>query len=159
MLEIEGEETLKTVINRYTRKIYPLVYYMIGNDSDKAYQITTSSYVETFMSLRSLDDENEIIVKLVQEAIKLSHAVEIMPSSSLPPFKDVPPAKVQILQILSNALQAMSFKDRALLLLRDQLHLSYQNIAAILGISQKDARSHINLARIAIRKKVERALL
>jgi len=159
MIETENDETLRPVINRYLRKIYPLVYYLIGNDSDKAYQIVASSYVEAFMSLRSLDDEDDIIVTLVQEAIKQSHAAEIMPSSSAPPFKDVPPEKIKILHILSNALQAMTFKDRALLLLRDQLHLSYQNVASILSISQTDARSHINQARLEIRKKVERALL
>ena len=131
MLETENEETLKPVINRYLQKIYPLVYYLIGNDSDKAYQITTSSYVEAFMTLRSVENENEVIVNLVQEAIKQSHGVEIMPSSKVPPFKDAPSSKVQILHILSNALQAMSFKDRALLLLRDQLHLSYKNIATV----------------------------
>jgi len=159
MIETEDDEILRPTINRYLPKIYPFVYYLIGNDSDKAYQIIASSFVETFMSLRSLEDGDEVIVKLTQEAIKLSHAAEIMPSSSVPPFKDVPPEKVKILHILSNALQAMSFKDRALLLLRDQLHLSYRNAAAILGISQADARSHINQARLDIRKKVEKALL
>jgi len=159
MIETENDEALKPVINRYLPKIYPLVYYLIGNDSDKAYQITTSSYVEAFMTLRSVEDENEVIVNIVQEAIKQSHSVEIMPSTKVPPFKDVPPPKVQILHILSNALQAMSFKDRALLLLRDPLHLSYKNIATVLGISQSDARSHNNQARIEIRKKVEKALL
>lgn len=159
MLDTVKDEDLKPVINRYLKKIYPLVYYLIGNDSDKAYQITTSSYVEAFMTLRSIENESEIIVNLVQEAIKQSHSVESMPSSKVPPFKNVPPEKVQILHILSNALQAMTFKDRALLLLRDQLHLSFKNIATVLGISQGDARSHINQARIEIRKKVERALL
>jgi len=159
MIEVENDEVLKPVIKRYLPKIYALVYYLIGNDSDKAYQIVTSSYVETFMSIRSLDDENEIIVTLVQEAVKQSHSVEIMPSTKVPPFKDVSPQRIKILHILSNALQAMSFKDKTLLLLRDQLHLSYQNIATVLGVSQSDARSHINQARIAIRKKVEMALL
>ena len=159
MLDTATDEDLKPVIKRYLQKIYSLVFYLIGNDSDKAYQITASSYVETFMTLRSIENESEVIVNLVQEAIKQSHSVEIMPSSKVPPFKDVPPEKVQILHILSNALQAMTFKDRALLLLRDQLHLSFKNIATVLGISQSDARSHINQARIEIRKKVERALL
>jgi len=76
MIEVENDEMLKPVINRYLRKIYALAFYLIGGDSDKAYQITASSYVETFMSLRSLDNENEIIVKLVQEAIKQRQANE-----------------------------------------------------------------------------------
>jgi len=159
MIETENDETLKPVIKRSLNKIFALVFYLIGNDSDKAYQITASSYVEAFMSIKSLDDEDELLVKLVQEAITLSHGAEIMPSTKVPPFQNVPPEKVQILHILSNALQAMTFKDRALLLLRDQLHLSYKNIATVLGISESDARSHINQARLEIRKKVERALL
>jgi len=159
MLDTETDETLKPIINRHLQKIFALVFYLIGCDSDKAYQITTSSYVETFMFLRSVENESEVLVNLVQEAIKQSHSVDIMPSTNMPPFKNVPPEKVQILHILSNALQAMSFKDKALLLLRDQLHLSYKNIAVVLGVSQNDARSHINQARIEIRKKVEKALL
>ena len=159
MIEVENDEVLKYIVNRYLPKIYALVFYLIGNDSDKAYQVVASSSVETFMSLKTLDDENEIIVTLVHEVVKQSHSVEIMPSNKEPPFKDVSPQRIMILNILSNALQAMSFKDRALLLLRDQLHLSYKNIATVLGISQSDARSHINQARIEIRKKVEKALL
>jgi len=159
MIDVENDEELKPIIKRYVGKVYALVFYLIGNDSDKAYQIVTSSYVETFMSVKSLEDEDKVLVKLIQEAIKQSHSVEIMPSTSVPPFKDVSPQRIKILHILSNALQAMSFKDKALLLLRDQLHLSYQNIGTVLGVSQNDARSHINQARIAIRKKVEMALL
>jgi len=159
MIEVENDEELKTVIKRHLPKIYALTFYLAGGNSEKAYEITTASYVEAFMSLNSIEDESAILVKVVQEAIKQSHGAEIMPSENVPPFKDVPPAKVQMLHILSKALQAMSFKDRALLLLRDQLHLSYKNIGTVLGVSQSDARSHINLARIEVRKKVEKALL
>ena len=60
---------------------------------------------------------------------------------------------------MSEALQALSFDEKAILLMRDQLHLSNQNITAILGISQAQVRSQINQARVAIRKKVEGALL
>jgi len=152
------DEKLKAVINRYLKKIYPLVFYLTGNDSDKAYQITVSSYVEAFMSLRSIDDEDQVFIKIVQQAIVQSQSATVMPSSKVPPFKNVPPGRIPILHILSKALQALPFKDRALLLLREQLHLSYQNIASVFGISQADARSHINKARVQLRKKAEEAM-
>jgi len=159
MLETENDETLKPVIKRYLRKIFALVYYLIGNDSDKAYQITASSYVEAFMSVRSLDNQDQFLVTLVKEAIEQSRNPGTMPSTKEPPFKNVPPERIKMLHIISEALQALPFDEKALLLLRDQFHLSNQNIAAIIGISQSNVRSQINHVRIQIRKKVEGALL
>lgn len=159
MLDTVDDETLKTVVNRYLAKVYPLVFYLIGNNSDRAYQVTASSYVEAFMAVRTLDDENAFLITLFKQAIEQSRTAGAMPVTKDPPFKDVPPERVKILQILSKSLQELSFDEKALLLLRDQIHLSYQNIAGILGISQSNVRSRINQARMAIRKKVEGALL
>ena len=159
MLETEDDDTLKLVINKYLKKVFPLVFYLIGNDSDKAYQITASSYVESFMSIRSLEDENAFLIKLISQAIEQSRDPKIMPSSKEPPFKNVSPERKKMLHIMSESLQALSFDEKAILLMRDQLHLSNQNITAILGISQAQVRSQINQARVAIRKKVEGALL
>ncbi len=153
------DEELKPVIQKYMRKIYALVFYLISNDSDKAYQITASSYVETFMTIRSLDNEEEILVTLVKQAIEQSRKPGIMPSSKEPPFKNVPPERVKMLHILSKALQEMPYDEKVLLLLRDQLHLSNHQIASVLGISQAQVRSQINQVRVQIRKKVEGALL
>lgn len=159
MLDTVNDETLKLVINRYLRKIFALVFYLIGNDSDKTYQITASSYVAVFMSIWSLNDENALFIKLAQEAIEQSRNVKIIPSSKEPPFRNIPPERKKTLHILSGALQALPFDERALLLLRDQIHLSYPNIASILGISQHNVRSQISHARTQIRKKIEGALL
>jgi len=159
MLETEDDQTLKLVINRYLGKIFPLVFYLTGNNSDKSYEITTSSYVETFMTIRSLNDEHAFLIRLVKEAIFQCQNAKMIPSTKEPPFKDVLPLRIKMLQILSKALQELPFNEKALLLLRDQLHLSYKNIASVLSVSQSDARSHINRARIEIRKKVEGALL
>ena len=155
----DNEEIMKLFINRYRKKIYALTYYLAGNDKNKAYEITAASFVEGFIRTSYVNNEEAFLVKLVQSAIEKSRQAKGIPSLEEPSFINIPPVKRKILLILMEVLQGLPFEEKILLLLRDQFHLSYQNIASTLKISQSDVRSQITQARIEIRKKVERALL
>jgi len=158
MLDSSNEETLKLFINRYRGKIFPLILYLIGNNNDKAYEVTVSSFVEAFRRTPNLDNEEAFEVKLFQTAIEKSRETKIMPTVAEPKFIDIPPAKKKMLLMLRDGLQALPFDEKSLLLLRDQLHLSYRIISSVLGIPQGKVLTQINQARLDIRKKVEEAL-
>jgi len=159
MADSDNEEIMELFINRYRKKIYALTYYLTGNDKNKAYEITAASFVEGFTMASYVNNEEAFLVKLVQTAIEKSRQAKVIPSREEPSFINIPPVKRKILLILIEVLQGLPFDEKTLLLLRDQFHLSYQNIASVLKISLSDVRSQITQARVNIRKKVERALL
>jgi len=159
MVDLYNEEIIKLYVKRYLKKVYALTCYLLGNNKNKAYEVTAASFVEGLTSTSYAEHEEGFLVKLFQTAVEESRQAKAMPSEEKPHFVNIPPEKTKILFILTETLQALSFEEKILLLLRDQAHLSYQNIAAILRISQSDVRSQITQARVNIRKKIERALL
>jgi DNA-directed RNA polymerase specialized sigma24 family protein len=153
-----NEEIMKLFISRYRQKIFALVLYLIGNDSNKAYEITATCFAHAFRNAPYFDNENAFLIKLMQTVIENTRDAKIMPTLEEPKFIDIPPAKRKMLLMLRDGLQALPFEEKVLLLLRDQLHLSYKNISSILGVSQGQVLTQINKARMNVRKKVEEAL-
>ncbi len=44
----DNERAAKLLIEQYQQRVFALVLYLIGDDRDKAYDITASSFVEAF---------------------------------------------------------------------------------------------------------------
>lgn len=154
----DNEGTVKLLAEQYQQRIFTLVLYLIGDDRDKAYDITASSFVEALSTAPSLEDKNAFLVRLIRIAIEKSRDAKIIPFSEETDFADFPPERKNSLLMVKKALQALTFNEKALLLLRDQLHLSYREISAIFRMSEGDARIQTVRARIRIRRKVEEIL-
>lgn len=152
----EGAAAL--LVEQYQQRTFVLVLYLIGDDRDKAYDITASSFVEALISAPSLEDKGSFFISLVRAAIEKSRDAKIIPFSEKTDFADLPPEKRNSLLMIKKALQALTFNEKALLLLRDQLHLSYREISAIFKIPESDSRIQTVRARIHIREKVEEVL-
>ena len=158
MLESVNEETLKSLIGRCQQKIFALVYYLVGSDSDKAYEIAVLSFVEAFRTTPAIETENAFFIRLVHMAVEKSRDATVIPSFDESCFINTPLEKRQSFLVFRRALQALPFREKALLLMRDQLHLSYTNISSVLGTSHKNTRIQTVQARDHIRSKVEEAL-
>ena len=60
--------------------------------------------------------------------------------------------------MVRKALYSLPFDTKALLLLRDQLHLSYKGIAAVLHVPESKAKIRTTQARSELRQKIEEVL-
>jgi DNA-directed RNA polymerase specialized sigma24 family protein len=138
----DNEGTVKLLAEQYQQRIFALALYLIGADRDKAYDITVLSF----------------LIRLIRTAIEKSRDVKIIPFSDETDFADFPPEKRNSLLMVKQALQALTFNEKALLLLRDQLHLSYREISDIFRMSKGDTRIQTVRARIHIREKLEEVL-
>jgi len=155
----QGDElTAKLLIDRYQQRIFALILYLIGDDRDKAYEIAASSFVEALCAVSFRGKGNSFLIKLVGAAVEKSRDVKIMSSFNETDFMDIPSEKREVLLIVKRALQALPFTDKALLLLRDQLRLSHEDICAILRISKDGVGVQTTQARVRLRKKIEEAL-
>ncbi|MFC1621344.1 RNA polymerase sigma factor [Candidatus Omnitrophota bacterium] len=149
------ESILKTQIERYQQKIFALVLYLIGGNQDKAYDITVSSFVKVLRVMSSIEKEDIFLTAVAAVAIEKSRNAKVVPSFKESDLENFPLVKRQSLSLLRRSFQSLSFETRTMLLLRDQMHLSHKNIAAILHVSESTARSQITQARVVLRDKVK----
>ncbi|MFH0796479.1 MAG: sigma factor-like helix-turn-helix DNA-binding protein [Candidatus Omnitrophota bacterium] len=152
------KEVPKSLVIRYQQKIFALVFYLSGNNRDKAYGVAVSSFVETIRSASLFETEDSFLTRLVSVVIRKSHDIRTIPSSDESDLTDFPPEKRNSLIITRRALQSLPFENQVLLLLRDQLHLAYKNIAGILRMSDENARIEITQARAHLREEIEKIL-
>ncbi|MFH1867460.1 MAG: sigma factor-like helix-turn-helix DNA-binding protein [Candidatus Omnitrophota bacterium] len=155
---LDDEGAVKLLIEQYQQRAFALVLYLIGDDRDKAYEITASSFVEAFRSASSFEDKSSFLIRLIRMAIEKSRNAEIIPFSDETDFEDFSPERRNSLLVVKKALGALTFNEKALLLLRDQLRLSYGEIGAIFRVPEGEARTQVVRARVQIRKKVEEVL-
>jgi DNA-directed RNA polymerase specialized sigma subunit, sigma24 homolog len=149
------DNSLKLVVERHQKSLFALVVYLIGGDKNKAYAIAAAVFAETLRSASPLDTDSALLARLAHGAIEKCRDVTAVPSFDDSDFTGSPPVKIGSLRMIRKSLQSLPFDSKALLLLRDQMHLSYNDIAHVLGISENDARLRMTQTRAKLRKAVE----
>lgn len=152
------EEHLKLFILRYQNQVFALILYLIGGDQDKTYDICASSFAEAMRTSPPLEHEEAFLTTLIGNAIEKSRATKTIPTSNELDLLELPDAEKGPLRIVLKALQALDFDAKTLVLLRDQLNLSYGQIATIMRSSESNTRSKVTQARARLRKMIEDTL-
>ncbi|RKY36476.1 MAG: hypothetical protein DRP78_03490 [Candidatus Omnitrophota bacterium] len=155
---LDNEVVVKSLVEQYQQRIFALVLYLNGDNFDQAYDITVSSFVKAFSSGCFLKNKSFFLIRLIRAAIKRSRDAKIIPFLDDANFADLPPEKRNSLFMVKKALQTLTFKEKIFLLLRDQFHLCYKDISAILKMPESDVRVQTVCARIHLREKVEEVL-
>ena len=152
------EDQLKILISRYQQKVFALVLYLIGGDQDKTYDICAKSFAEAMYGSSYLETEEAVLTKIIGMAIEKSRVTKAIPTFSEVELLDLPDAEKGPLRLVLKALHSLDFDAKALVLLRDQLNLSYRQIAAIVRNSESHTRSKVIQARIRLREILEDTL-
>lgn len=154
-----GDEiALKSLIERYRRIVFNLMLYLGGGGRNAAFNLSVACFSETLNSLKGAGSDGRFFHALVRDALRRCEAEPVTPAFDLASVVTLPPEKREPLRIIQEALFALSFQNKTLLLLRDQFNLSYEDISAILDVPAKDARSAVLLARVQLRDKVQEIL-
>jgi len=156
---VEDEKFLKLQIQSFEQKIFALALWLIGGNKNKAYDIATASFVEALRVFSTKESEGVFLANVVNATIKRSQDVEAMPVFDESDFMDLPAGKRKTLALVARALHLLPFETKTLLLLRVQLHLSYQVIGNIYQITESDARSQMGQVQIKFREKIEEVMV
>ena len=155
----QEEERIQQYIARYQKGIFALVVYLIGGDKNTAYPITVNVFSKVLPMVNSLSfDEEKFYIKLIREAVLQSRKARAMPVADGGDFTHLTGEKRKALDMTRAALLALSFDDKLILILRDQMRLPYRIIAAVVKKSEKIVRVDSNHARLRLRKKLEGVL-
>lgn len=146
------------LIERYLQRIFGLVIYLVWGNLDHAYDITVSSFIEAFCLTPSLEKEEVFLTNLANAAIEKCRNTKVIPSYDESDFIDLPHYKKAALLITKQAFDELAFDSKALLLLRDQLHLAYQDIAGVFNSSESEVKIKTTHARIKLRDGIKEIL-
>lgn len=149
---------IKSVVEQHQQNIFALVLYLIGGDKNRTYTIASGVFAEVLRAASPLDADDDLLAGLVRGAIEKCRDIKTIPSFDDSDFKGLPAEKLGSLRMVRASLQSLPFELKVLLLLRDQIHLTYKHISSVLGISENDARIRTAQARVGLRKAVEEVI-
>jgi DNA-directed RNA polymerase specialized sigma24 family protein len=159
-MQDQNKPFIKALISRHDKKIFALALYLSGGDKDKAYTIAVSAFAQTLRGISPLEKDETIFNTLLKSVVDKTRETKtiVTQEAAGQDFATLPSFERESLRMMKLSLQKIPFEKRAILLLRDQLHLSYQRIAGILKISAPDAKVKTNDARIELRETMKELL-
>ncbi len=181
---MEGDtQAFEKLVLQYQNKVYALSFRYMGNEED-AYDMSQEVFLKAFRSLKNFKGKSSFgtwIFRITTNvcldeirrrkrriaALSLDEAAvtdrgyeiekEIMDPS--PPLDQLYEQK-ELSQYIQNLLDQMKPEHKAVILLRDSMDLSYEEIAYVLNCSLGTVKSRLSRARSILRKQwLERELL
>ena len=149
------EKKLKELLVRYDKKIFGFALQLSRGNRDKAYDVAASAFAETAQSPAS---DGKAFLALLHAVMKKSSTADLAPVSDEDDFKDLKPAERNNLLYIRRAIQSLSFGAQAAVLLRDQLNLSYREMAVIFHTSEDEIKNRTLRARKEIRTRLQETL-
>lgn len=153
----KDEGSLDRLIDRYETKVFVFVLYLSGCDLNAAYEVTAESFVSALAGPGSSSREG-FSVRLFTAALEKSRYLKSVRFFDASKFVKTTPVREKLLHTSKKALEEMSFDDRVIVLLRDQVNLTYEEIGRIRGVSLQKAKVLTGQARNQFRKTIDRLL-
>ncbi|MDZ7637762.1 MAG: sigma-70 family RNA polymerase sigma factor [Bryobacterales bacterium] len=157
-------------IEMHMRRVFVLVYRVVGNVAD-AQDLTQDVFIKALQREEQLRDEEKAVQWLSRIAANTAidflrrrgravHcAVEDLPELA-DPSRFANPERILLgaesHQIFQDALQTLTSRERAALVMRDVEGAEAEEVARALGCSKATVRSHIANARVKFRKFLRR---
>lgn len=156
MLGQSREASFTELYSRYARDIYRFALYLSG-DSSLADDITSETFLRVWLSDTPIRPETvkswllTIARNLFRHELRHLRRTQELPTDLRGPDTVVPAvqAKQELARVMA-ALANLAEMDRSALLLRSVEGCSYQEIAAILGISLASAKVKVHRTRMRL---------
>lgn len=150
------------LVDRYQKPIFNTALRMVKNTDDAA-DITQNAFVKAYQKIDTFNPSYKFITWLyritVNETLNLidrrkrRREFEYDPPARLPsPEDDLELDEMG--RYLHRALDAMSYDQRIVIVLKHLMLLSYREIADILGIAEKTVKSRLFSARHVLREEL-----
>lgn len=160
------------LIENYQKKVYNIVYRMIGNPDD-ASELTQEVFIRVFRSIRNFKEESQFstwIYKIatnicldefrkqkkhkvisLDEEIKSDEGEMKRQIEDNKPQPDIIAERNELKKTVRNAILALPDEYRIVIIMRDIKGLSYEEIAQITKCPEGTVKSRINRARKALK--------
>ena len=168
-LRAGDEQAFDQIVSAYTPPLYRVVR-RIASDQDEAEAILQETFLRFWKALPWYDEERPLLPYLVTIAVnrgrdvwRRSRLVDFTGLGSaaedIPGFEPTPESQVEQaeqLQALAEAVARLPLAYRAVIALRYDAGLSYQEIAESLDLPVNTVRTHLRRAKAHLRTQLER---
>ena len=151
------ERALAYAVQRHLKPVFTLALYLAKCNMATAYQVTLESFGEIVHHTLT-DGEQALLRQLLQAVVRRCRGVTPTSFPADAEFFRLLEVKKDALPFVRQALFLLDFDSRALVLLRDQINVSYEDIGAILGLDPKKVKLETAAARVRLRDKMEEVL-
>jgi RNA polymerase sigma-70 factor (ECF subfamily) len=176
-LRLRDERAFRQLLDLYQNRVYNLIYRLLG-DAHEAQDVTQEVFIAVFRSIDQFRGDSQLATWLYRIATNrarnrikyLAHrrthpqpdATEDHPHDPLHPWTNHhgdSPDRILIGQemeaVLQRAISQLDDEPRALIVLRDVEHLSYQEIAEITQLALGTVKSRIHRARLQLKRQLD----
>lgn len=148
------EAAAQQLVARYHRPVYGFILSLLGCSRNEAREMATTGIVAAVQGIREAPRGSSMWRVTLPALLERCRRVTAVPSDGFPEGLAGGPTKPELLRLIRQALLALPFDLRAALLLRDQLHLPYDEIGAAAGADAKQARADVTAARTQLRERL-----
>jgi RNA polymerase sigma-70 factor (ECF subfamily) len=163
----------ETIVRQHWRKVFNVAYKFVGKH-DEAEDLTQDIFLKIFKALHSFDRRANFQTWIISIARNLcidhyrsvrkereTIAREVDASDLSPASADASPLKQleqsDLRDLLRRALDQLPETLKTAVVLRDLHELSYQEIAARLGLPEGTVKSRINRGRLELARQIKRS--
>ena len=165
------QDAWSTIVRTYHRKVFNIAYRVVGT-YEEAEDLTQDIFLKVFRSLSTFDQRANFQTWLIsvsrnfcidryrsgrRDRAVFAREVDTSTLQTEAPGMN-PHARVELhdrVALLREALRALSPPLRTAVMLRDIHELSYQEIAAQLGVAEGTVKSRINRGRAELARQIE----
>ena len=145
-------------MERYQKLLFGFLLSYAPLSREQAFRITADSFIKSFQEDPPDPHDGYFLESVFRQAIK---ACEVHIPAGAPdviPLENVPAPKEGSLKIVRKAVFHLSPGDKAIILLRDQCHLPFEHIAAVMGTDARQVRSACLASRERLREAMRHIL-
>jgi RNA polymerase sigma-70 factor (ECF subfamily) len=161
-------EALRLLVERYQERIFALIYGIV-RDAHEVEDVAQEVFLKVYTRIDAFDGRSQFYTWLYRVAVNAAKdhvkkrvrrpAVALDEADALPGAAEGPAAEAarnETALLVRAAIDALPVRYREVLALRELEGLSYDEIAAVLGISIGTVESRLHRARARLKRKLER---
>jgi DNA-directed RNA polymerase specialized sigma24 family protein len=148
------EAAVGLLVSRYEAPAFGFVLSLLGCGRNDARELTVAGVADAVRALQDGAAAGSFWRILLPGLLERCRRSVLRPVAGFPEGMTAAPEKRALLRLIRQGLLAMPFEARALLLLRDQLHLAYEDIGAAAGSDAKQVRAGVTAARAQLRDQL-----
>jgi RNA polymerase sigma-70 factor (ECF subfamily) len=175
-LKQRDEQAFRQLVTEYQQKIFHVVYRMIG-DAQEAEDLSQEVFITVFKNIDSFRGESKFSTWMYRIAINhCKNRIKYLGRRARGQTQNLEDTSESALQeghatgglhrpdnmvlgrelegVVQKAIAALSQEHRALIILRDIQHVSYEEIAAMTGLRPGTVKSRLHRARVALKEQM-----
>jgi DNA-directed RNA polymerase specialized sigma24 family protein len=145
---------LQRLAGRYRKPVFGFVLSLLGCGRNDAREMTIGALSSAFQSLPGAPRGASVWRQVLPPLLSRCRSWTGQPEAGLPEGLAAGPEQRALLHLIRQAVLSLPFDARAAVLLRDQLHIPYDDIGAVVRADAKQARADVTGARTRLREQL-----